>query len=118
MGNEWTTLNERARESDAHVAALLTSALIARTTHPSGTSAVMEAANAVNLYRCVLASLATEERDRAGQSVSPTMDSAAMQLFDVSRDGAKFRYRTYLYDTLDDALSDARNDRERQFEQA
>lgn len=116
MGNEWSSGIERARESDAHVAALLTSSLIARATHPCGTSAVLEAENAVNLYRCVLAALAKGERDRFDESVSPTMDSAAMQKLDVSRDGVKFRYRSILYDKLDDALSYARIDRERQAE--
>ncbi|KGQ20612.1 hypothetical protein LF41_1149 [Lysobacter dokdonensis DS-58] len=39
-----------------------------------------------------------------------------MQKLDVSRDGVKFRYRSILYDKLDDALSYARIDRERQAE--
>ena len=116
MGNEWSTGTERARESDAQVAALLTSALIARATHPCGTSAMLEAANAVNLYRCVLAALANGELDRSDRSVSPTMDSAAMQMHDVSREGMKFRYRAVLYDKLDDALSSARTDRERELQ--
>jgi hypothetical protein len=114
MGNEWSNGIERARESDCHVAALLTSALIARATHPSGTSAMLEAENAVNLYRCVLAALASGERDRVEESASPTMDSADMQMLDVSRDGHRYRYQTYLYDKLDDALRFARIDRERE----
>ena len=114
MGNDWSTDIESARKSDAHVAALLTSALIERATHPSGTSAMLEAANAVNLYRCVLAALAKDEPDRVKDSVSPTMDSAAMQMLDVSRHGDKYRYRTFLYDKLDDALACARLDRERE----
>ena len=118
MGNEWSNGIERARESEAHVAASLTSALIARATHPCGTSAVLEAANAVNLYRCVLAALANGDGNRLEESVSPTMDSAAMQKLDVSRDGVKYRYKTFLYDKLDDALSYARMDRERQSEGA
>ena len=113
MGNEWSHGIERARDSDAHVAASLTSALIARATHPSGTSAMQEAENAVNLYRCVLAALATGPGDRREKSTTPTMDSAAMQHLHVSRDGVKYRYKTYLYDKLDDALSYARLDRGR-----
>lgn len=113
MGNDWTIGIERARESDAHVAALLTAALIARTTHPSGTSARLEAANAVDLYRCVRRALESEEPGRVGASASPTMDSAAMQLLDVSRDGMKFRYGAFLYEKLDEALEYARVDRER-----
>ena len=114
MGNEWTSGIERARESDCHVAALLSSALIARTTHPSGTGAGLEASNAVNLYRCVLAALA-QERDGLGVSAGPmVLDSANMQTLGVSRhDGAKYRYKTFLYDKLDDALNYARIDRER-----
>ena len=55
MSDEWSTGIERAFGPNSHVAALLTSALIARSTHPCGTSADLEAENAVNLYRCVLA---------------------------------------------------------------
>ena len=113
MGNEWSHGIERARESDAQVAASLTSALIARATHPCGTSAVREAENAVNLYRCVLAALATGESDQLPNSAIPTMDSAAMQNLDVARDGVKYRYKTFLYDKLDDALAYARLDRGR-----
>jgi len=112
MGNEWSPEIERARESDAQVAASLTSALIARATHPCGTSAVREAENAVNLYRCVLAALATGESDQLHKA-APTMDSAAMQDLDVARDGVKYRYKTFLYDKLDDALAYARLDRGR-----
>jgi len=46
------------------------------------------------------------------------MDSAAMQNLDVSRDGFKYRYKTYLYDKLDDALAYARLDRRRASEGA
>lgn len=112
MSDEWSTGIERAFGPNSHVAALLTSALIARSTHPCGTSADLEAENAVNLYRCVLAALTNSERRRE-QSVSPTLDSAAMQKLDVSRDGVKYRYKTFLYDKLDDALAYARIDRER-----
>ena len=113
MGNEWPHGIERARESDAHVAALLTSALIARAMHPCGTSAVHEAENAVNLYRCVLAALAAGTGDQLDKSTTPTMESTAMQMLDVSRDGMKYRYKSFLYDKLDDALSYARLDRGR-----
>ena len=113
MGNEWTSGIERARESDCHVAALLTSALIGRTAHPCGTGAELEATNAVDLYRCVLAALTHGERDRLGSQGSPTMDSANMQALGVSRDGVKYRYTAFLYDKLDDALNYARIDRER-----
>jgi len=34
-------------------------------------------------------------------------------MLDISRDGVKYRYKTYLYDKLDDALSYARLDRGR-----
>jgi hypothetical protein len=113
MGNEWPHGIERARESDAHVAASLTSALIARAMHPCGTSAVHEAENAVNLYRCVLAALAAGTGDQLDKSTTPTMESTAMQMLDVSRDGMKYRYKSFLYDKLDDALSYARLDRGR-----
>jgi len=113
MGNELINGIERTREADCHVAALLSSALIARTTHPSGTGAALEAANAVNLYRCVLAALA-QERDGLGVSASPLVESANMHTLGVSRhDGAKYRYKTFLYDRLEDALNYARIDRER-----
>ena len=36
-----------------------------------------------------------------------------MQALGVSRDGVKYRYKTFLYDKLDDALNYARIDRER-----
>ena len=110
MSNEWSHGIERARESDAHVAASLTSDLIARATHPCGTSAMQEAENAVNLYRCVLAALAAGPGDQREKSTTPTMDSAAMQHLDVSRVGVKYRYKTFLYDKLDDALAYARLD--------
>lgn len=116
MSNHWSHGIERARESDCHVAALLSSALIAReSTHlrTSG-SAISEAANAVHLYRCVVAALTTVEQSEAVESLSPTGDSAAMQMLDVSRDGHRFRYQTYLYDKLDDALNFARIDRKRE----
>jgi hypothetical protein len=113
MGNDWSHGIERARESDAHVAASLTSALIARATHPCGTSAMHEAENAVNLYRCVLAALTADTGNQLEKSTTPTMESTAMQMLDVSRDGVKYRYKTYLYDKLDDALSYARLDRGR-----
>ena len=86
MGNEWSHGIERARESDAHVAASLTSALIARATHPCGTSAMHEAENAVNLYRCVLAALAADTGNQLEKSTTPTMESTAMQMLDVSID--------------------------------
>jgi hypothetical protein len=60
MGNDWSNDSERARESDCHVAALLTSALLAGvrgTTSAGTTTATVEAAHAVKLYRCVLAAL-------------------------------------------------------------
>jgi len=86
MGNEWSHGIERARESDAHVAASLTSAPIARATHPCGTSAMHEAENAVNLYRCVLAALAADTGNQLEKSTTPTMESTAMQMLDVSID--------------------------------
>ena len=118
MGNEWSNEIGRTRESDAHVAASLTSALIARASHPCGTSAVQEAENAVNLYQCVLAALSAGEPYQRQEAATPTMDSAAMQRLGVSRDGVKFRYKTFLYDKLDDALGYARLDHQRQFEGA
>ena len=72
-----------------------------------------EAENAVNLYRCVLAALAADTGNQLEKSTTPTMESTAMQMLDVSRDGVKYRYKTYLYDKLDDALSYARLDRGR-----
>ena len=117
MSNDWSHGIERAaRESDCHVAALLSSALIAReSTHLRiSSSAISEAANAVHLYRCVLAALLAVERSEVVESLSPTGDSAAMQMLDVSRDGHRYRYQTYLYDKLDDALNFARIDRERE----
>lgn len=118
MGNEWSNGIGRTRESDAHVAASLTSALIARATHPCGTSAAQEAVNAVNLYRCVLAALSADEPHQRQEAATPTMDSAAMQRLGVSRDGVKFRYDTFLYDKLDDALAYAWLDQQRQSEGA
>lgn len=115
MSHEWPNEGEHDIAANMHVAALLTSALIARSTHPCGTSAPQEATNAANLYRCVLAELVSDsERRQPENSVSPTMDSAAMQGLDVSRDGVRYRYKTFLYDHLDDALAYARLDRERQ----
>lgn len=61
MGNEWSSSTEHTRESDRHVAALLTSALLTGvrgTTSAGSTTATVEAAHAVKLYRCVLAALA------------------------------------------------------------
>lgn len=60
MGNEWSSSTEQARESDRHIAALLTSALLTGvrgTTSVGSTTATVEAAHAVKLYRCVLAAL-------------------------------------------------------------
>jgi len=60
MGNDWSNDTGRARESDSHVAALLTSALLTGvrgTTSAGTTTATVEAAHAVKLYRCVLAAL-------------------------------------------------------------
>ena len=108
MGNEWSNGTGRTRESDAHVAASLTSAL----------KAAQEAENAVNLYRCVLAALSAGEPYQRQEAATPTMDSAAMQRLGVSRDGVKFRYNTFLYDKLDDALAYARLDHQRQSEGA
>lgn len=112
MSTKWYSDIERGRDSDAHVAAMLTSSLIARSSHPCGTSSALEAENAVSLYRCVLAALASQ--GAPDESLSPTKDSAAMQELNVSRAGVKFRYRTFLYDKLDDALAYARLDRGRE----
>lgn len=60
MSNEWSNGTERTRESDRHVAALLTAALLTgvrATTHAGTTTATVEAAHAVKLYRCVLAAM-------------------------------------------------------------
>jgi hypothetical protein len=117
MTNEWSNGIERARESDRHLAALLTSAMLSnphQTGRPDGRRAASEAAHAVDLYRCVLAALqAVDEEDAETVPVSPTRDSSAMQLLDVSRDGDKFVYRTFRYDRLEDALDCARTDQAR-----
>jgi hypothetical protein len=60
MRNDWANDTGRVRESDSHVAALLTSALLTGvrgTTSAGTTTATVEAAHAVKLYRCVLAAL-------------------------------------------------------------
>ena len=117
MANEWSNGIERARESERHLAVLLTSAMLSNPHQParaSGRSATSEAAHAVNLYRCVLAALnAADLEEVETASVRPTHDSAAMQMLDVSREGGKFVYRTFRYDKLDDALNYARIDQAR-----
>lgn len=60
MATDWSNGTESTRESDAHVAALLTSALLTgvrATTGAGTTTAAAEAAHAVRLYRYVLAAL-------------------------------------------------------------
>ena len=60
MGDEWSNDIESARDANCHVAAIPTSALLTGvrgTTSAGSTTAAMEAAQAVKLYRCVLAAL-------------------------------------------------------------
>lgn len=118
MGNKWSNGIDRARESDCHVAALLTSALLtnARVSTSLQAPALAEASQAVDLYRCVLAALVRIENVEDAESVDPASESATMQQLDVSMIGTRYRYRDYLYDKLDDALNYARKERERERE--
>lgn len=121
MRNEWSNGVERVRGPNSHVAALLTSALLNSangSARPGATTAMSEAAQAVNLYRCVLAALNSVERRKDEEFLDPSGDSAAMQMLEITRDGAKYRYRTYLYDKLDDALNYARLETERESKSA